>query len=77
MAASASVARFAAVVLTVGVGANVLAVDALLLATGVADVKRLLLNAPCVVVEILTVVVAVRLVVLARRTWRSCANIVA
>jgi hypothetical protein len=48
----------------------------LLVATGVVDPHRLVLNLPCGAVAVLSVVVCVRLIVLVGRAWRSCATIV-
>jgi hypothetical protein len=47
-----------------------------LVSTGAVDPHRLVLNLPCGAVAVLSVLVCVRLIVLAGRTWRSCATIV-
>ncbi|EMD27480.1 permease prefix domain 1-containing protein [Amycolatopsis azurea] len=59
------------------VGLNLLSVALLVIATGLIDASRLFLSVPCGILMILWVVVSVRLALLARRSWRSCATIVA
>ena len=50
-------ARFAAIAMTAGVCTYIVALDVLLVATGVVDPQRLFLNVPCFAVEVLTVLV--------------------
>jgi len=59
------------------VGLNLLSVALLVIATGLIDASRLFLSVPCGIMMILWVVLSVRLALLARRSWRSCATIVA
>ncbi|MFC9251191.1 permease prefix domain 1-containing protein [Amycolatopsis thailandensis] len=59
------------------VGLNLLSVALLVIATGLIDASRLFLSVPCGILMVLWVVLSVRLALLARRSWRSCATIVA
>ncbi|MFI9453022.1 permease prefix domain 1-containing protein [Amycolatopsis sp. NPDC052450] len=69
--------KTAGVLIGEAVGLNLLSVGLLVIATGVIDASRLFLSVPCGLLMILWVVVSVRLALLARRSWRSCATIVA
>ncbi|WP_414942978.1 permease prefix domain 1-containing protein [Amycolatopsis sp. cmx-11-32] len=59
------------------VGLNLLSVALLVIATGLIDASRLFLSVPCGILMVIWVVLSVRLALLARRSWRSCATIVA
>lgn len=69
--------RVAGVLIGEAVGLNLLSVAMLVFATGFIDASRLFLTVPCGILMILWVVLSVRLALLARRSWRSCATIVA
>ncbi|WP_410656267.1 permease prefix domain 1-containing protein [Amycolatopsis sp. lyj-112] len=73
----ARLVRTVGVLIGEAVGLNLLSVAMLVFATGLLDASRLFLSVPCGLLMILWVVVSVRLVLLARRSWRSCATIVA
>ncbi|WP_083255176.1 permease prefix domain 1-containing protein [Amycolatopsis orientalis] len=68
--------RTAGVLIGEAVGLNLLSVAMLVFATGIIDASRLFLSVPCGILMILWVVLSVRLALLARRSWRSCATIV-
>ncbi|ATY09669.1 hypothetical protein CU254_03705 [Amycolatopsis sp. AA4] len=61
----------------IAVGLNLFSVLLLVGATGVVDAARLFLSGPCGLLMVAWVVLSFRLVVLARRSWRRCATIVA
>ncbi len=69
--------RTAGVLIGEAVGLNLLSVALLVFATGFIDASRLFLSVPCGILMVLWVVLSVRLALLARRSWRSCATIVA
>jgi hypothetical protein len=69
--------RVAGVLIGEAVGLNLLSVALLVFATGFIDASRLFLSVPCGILMVLWVVLSVRLALLARRSWRSCATIVA
>ncbi|WP_181774258.1 permease prefix domain 1-containing protein [Amycolatopsis pittospori] len=69
--------RTVGVLIGEAVGLNLLSVALLVFATGFLDASRLFLSVPCGILMVLWVVVSVRLALLARRSWRSCATIVA
>ncbi|KZB82620.1 hypothetical protein AVL48_10595 [Amycolatopsis regifaucium] len=69
--------RTAGVLIGEAVGLNLLSVALLVFATGFIDASRLFLSVPCGILMIVWVVLSVRLALLARRSWRSCATIVA
>ncbi|MEU3768555.1 permease prefix domain 1-containing protein [Amycolatopsis keratiniphila] len=69
--------RTAGVLIGEAVGLNLLSVALLVIATGFIDASRLFLSVPCGILMVLWVVLSVRLALLARRSWRSCATIVA
>lgn len=71
------IARICGVLIAAAVGMNFVSVALLIGATGVVDVSRLFLSVPCVVLMLAWVVLSVRLVVLARRSWGGYATIVA
>ncbi|MFK0244368.1 permease prefix domain 1-containing protein [Amycolatopsis azurea] len=73
----AKLVKSVSVLIGEAVGLNLLSVALLVIATGLIDVSRLFLSVPCGILMILWVVVSVRLALLARRSWRSCATIVA
>ncbi|WP_246257280.1 permease prefix domain 1-containing protein [Amycolatopsis anabasis] len=76
-AGSARIGRGIALLLAVLLGVHVTVQFALLGATGLVEVDRLFLSVPCALVGFLSILVSVRLVVLARRSWTSCVTIVA
>ncbi|MEV6909964.1 permease prefix domain 1-containing protein [Amycolatopsis sp. NPDC051071] len=69
--------RTAGVLIGEAVGLNLLSVALMVFATGILDASRLFLSVPCGILMVLWVVLSVRLALLARRSWRSCATIVA
>ncbi|MGW4128952.1 permease prefix domain 1-containing protein [Amycolatopsis japonica] len=73
----ARLVRTAGVLIGEAVGLNLLSVALLVIATGLIDASRLFLSVPCGILMVLWVVLSVRLALLARRSWRSCATIVA
>lgn len=70
-------ARVCRVLGAIAVGLNLFSVLLLIGATGVVDAARLFLSGPCGLLMVAWVVLSFRLVVLARRSWRRCATIVA
>lgn len=70
-------ARFCGILIALAVGINVASVGLLIGATGVVDVSRLFLSVPCAVLMVAWVLLSIRLVVLARRSWGGYATIVA
>ncbi len=70
-------ARICGVLIAGAVGVNLASVALLIGSTGVVDVSRLFLSVPCVLLMVAWVLLSVRLVVLARRSWGSYATIVA
>ncbi|MFD8494359.1 permease prefix domain 1-containing protein [Amycolatopsis sp. NPDC059657] len=71
------IAKLTSGLLVVAVGLNLLSVAVMVGATGVVDVNRLFLSVPCGILTVVWVLVSLRLVVLARRSWETCATIVA
>jgi hypothetical protein len=69
--------RVCGALIAFAVGVNVASVGLLIGATGVVDVSRLFLSVPCAVLMVAWVLLSVRLVVLARRSWGGYATIVA
>ncbi len=69
--------RTAGVLIGEAVGLNLLSVALLVIGTGIVDASRLFLSVPCGLLMVVWVVVSVRLALLARRSWRSYATIVA
>ncbi|MEV7091354.1 permease prefix domain 1-containing protein [Amycolatopsis sp. NPDC051045] len=70
-------ARFCGILIALAVGVNLASVGLLIGATGVVDVSRLFLSVPCALLMIAWVLLSLRLVVLARRSWGGYATIVA
>jgi hypothetical protein len=70
-------ARFCGVLIAVAVGVNLASVGLLISATGFVDVSRLFLSVPCALLMVAWVLLSLRLVVLARRSWGGYATIVA
>ncbi|MGW7538372.1 permease prefix domain 1-containing protein [Amycolatopsis sp. NPDC054798] len=73
----ARTARVCRVLGAIAVGLNLFSVLLLIGATGVVDAARLFLSGPCGLLMVSWVILSFRLVVLARRSWRRCATIVA
>ncbi|MEQ0563773.1 permease prefix domain 1-containing protein [Amycolatopsis sp. NEAU-NG30] len=69
--------RFCGALIAFAVGVNLASVGLLVGATGVVDISRLFLSVPCALLMIAWVLLSVRLVVLARRSWGRYATIVA
>ena len=74
---SVGTARICRVLTLVAAGFNLFAVALLVGTTGVVDVSRLFLSGPCGLLTVAWVLLSVRLVVLARRSFRRCVTIVA
>ncbi len=70
-------ARICGLLIAGAVGVNLASVGLLIGATGVVDVSRLFLSVPCVLLMVAWVLLSLRLVVLARRSWGGYATIVA
>ena len=70
-------ARLCGVLIAVAVGVNLASIGMIISATGFVDVSRLFLSVPCALLMIAWVLLSLRLVVLARRSWGGYATIVA
>ncbi len=73
----AGLARFCGTLIALAVGVNLASVGLLIGATGFVDASRLVLSVPCAVLMVVWVLLSLRLVVLARRSWGGYATIVA
>jgi hypothetical protein len=70
-------ARFCGVLIALAVGVNLASVGLLISTTGFVDASRLFLSVPCALLMVAWVLLSLRLVVLARRSWGGYATIVA
>lgn len=68
--------RICGALLAFAVGVNLASLGLLIGATGIVDVSRLFLSVPCVLLLVAWMLLSLRLVVLARRSWGGYATIV-